>query len=233
MKSNDHLRVVSFNCSGLNNSALYINEYLDDVKPDVVLLQETWLFDSNICRLGNVHTEYMFCGVSGIDSCQQILPGRPSGGVAILWNKHISRNIKQVESQNMRIKCLSMYIDNIGEVAIVCVYFPCDNYRVNVVNTEFLETLDAVEQIVCLNKYAGIIIAGDWNTSLERNIAQTNTFKEFVSRYNLKLCWEHASSLSGDTYVNESLGHSSQIDHFVVSDNIFQIIQNITSLIVL
>ena len=201
-----------------------INEYLDDVKPDVVLLQETWLLDSNICRLGNVHTEYMYCGVSGIDSCQQILPGRPSGGVAILWNKHISRNIKQIESQNRRIKCLSMYIDNIAEVAIVCVYFPCYNYRVNVVNTEFLETLDAVEQIVCLNKYAGIIVAGDWNTSLERNNAQTNTFKEFVSRYNLKLCWEHASSLPGDTYVNESLGHSSQIDHFVVSDNIFQII---------
>ena len=68
---------------------------------------------------------------------------------------------------------------------------------------------------------------GDFNTSFERNNAQSNYLTDFIERNSLCTSWDHASALKF-TYVNHSLQHKSCIDNFIVTKNIFDsIIGNI------
>ena len=86
-KTIDNLIVCSLNCEGINRSKDFINNFLTDNACDILCLQETWAINSNINILGNIHNDFLFTGISGVDHTVEILQGRPKGGVPILYKK--------------------------------------------------------------------------------------------------------------------------------------------------
>ena len=86
-KTIDNVIVCSLNCEGINHSKDYSNNFLTDNSCDILCLQETWTIDSNINILGNIHNDFLFTGISGVDHTVDILQGRPKGGVALLYRK--------------------------------------------------------------------------------------------------------------------------------------------------
>ena len=137
---------------------------------DILCLQETWTIDSNINILGNIHNDFLFTGISGVDHTVAILQGRPKGGVALLYRKslccyikHIYRElgpkkaksssylhgtnpqtnkqtIKHIKISHRRACAISITIDNVSCI-ILSVYMPCDTYLVNTVNSEFVDCI--------------------------------------------------------------------------------------------
>ena len=101
---------------------------------------------------------------------------------------------------------------------------PCDTYLVNTVNSEFVDCIANIENVLHSYDFNHIIITGDFNTSFSRDNAQSKCLSEFLVRNNLFVSWEHPSAKRGNTYNNVSLGHHSFIDHFFVSKNIFDCI---------
>ena len=87
-------------------------------------LQETWTIDSNINILGNIHNDFLFNGISGVDHTVEILQGRPKGGVAILYKKSLSCYIKHIKLSHRRTCSISITIDNVS-CLILSVYMPC------------------------------------------------------------------------------------------------------------
>ena len=67
-----NLNIYSFNCSGLNTSSVFVSDLLEKTSIDVLLFQETWLLDSNIEILGNLHSEFLFCGKAGFESSSEV-----------------------------------------------------------------------------------------------------------------------------------------------------------------
>ena len=65
--------------------------------------------------------------------------------------------------------------------------------------------------------------AGDYNTSftISRTNAQTQCLCDFMDRNKLAVTWDHTIANKEDTYCNFALNHFSCIDHFIVSDNVF------------
>lgn len=63
---------------------------------DDILLQENWLSTVNLHKLGSIHDDFAFYGLSSMDDkiSKDILSGRPFGGTAILYHKKFSNNIK-------------------------------------------------------------------------------------------------------------------------------------------
>ena len=51
-------------------------ELFDDIDPDIIYLQETWLLDSNCGRLSEVSDQFMYYAVVGVDHCQNLRHGR-------------------------------------------------------------------------------------------------------------------------------------------------------------
>ena len=101
----------------------------------------------------------------------------------------------------------------------------CD-YLVNNVNSEFVDCIYNIENvlyaydfnyIIITCDFNYIIITCDFNTSFSRDNAQSKCLSEFLVRNNLFVSWEHPLANGGNTYNNSSLGHHSFIDHFFVS----------------
>ena len=86
----DPLRIVSYNCYGLNPSTGDLYELCN--KHDIVFLQETLLFKHELNVLSKVHPDFKRIGISAIDDTCNILSGRPYGGLAI-FNKRKIRTI--------------------------------------------------------------------------------------------------------------------------------------------
>ena len=103
---------------------------------------------------------------------------------------------------------------------------PCDNQRVTVEHEEFTDTLNSLYQLMSTDNYNAFIICGDFNTSFQRNNFHTLTLGNFMQYHNLRSVWEHTSTVPSNTYVNHELNHESCIDHFLVTNNIFNCVIN-------
>jgi len=90
------LRIMSYNGTGLGDLRLeYIEDLLNSQNVDILLIQESWLLSKTMYKLGNIHKDYIYCGVSGVDE-NELLTGRPYGGLAILWKREFGLFIKPV-----------------------------------------------------------------------------------------------------------------------------------------
>ena len=220
------LKVASYNCSGLNCSAEYIGDLIIKHNFDLVFLQETWLLETTIDRLGTIHNDYDFHGISGVDSSCDILSGRPHGGVALLWHERLSSYVSRVKCKNNRICAVTYKPNEFDKFLFLCVYLPCDTMSMNVCQDAYTNVLSDIERLLVNDSYNKIILAGDWNTHFDRNNAQTQHLLEFITRNNLKVCWDNPNAVKDYTYMNFSLSHFSCIDHFIVSSNIFDSISS-------
>ena len=213
--------VCTLNCEGARRSQDFIAEYLSLNRPDILCLQETWLLDSNLSLVNSIHPDYLSIGKSGVDSSREILVGRPSGGVSIMYHKSIARHVKTVASDNRRVCGVLVTLVNNCTMLILCVYFPCDSYSMSSPSDDFVELINDVEQCLHSVPCDDILICGDFNASLERRNAHTAHLLSFVGRNSMKPCWESPVAVPSPTYVNHALCHSSTIDHVMLSKNLF------------
>ncbi len=125
MASTNQLKIISYNSTGFNDDKL---KYLNDqsLECDIILVQEHWLLSNNLKRIINGVVNFTGIANSGMDEIQCILPGRPYGGCAILWNKEISQNKVQVKSLSKRVCCIMLTLHNNYKLLIICAYFPND-----------------------------------------------------------------------------------------------------------
>lgn len=69
------------------------------------------------------------------------------------------------------------------------------------------------------------ICSGDYNTNFERLNAQTECLNNFIVRNNLCVSWNHTLAKKDFTYTNFSLNHFSCIDHIILTENLFDTIE--------
>ena len=206
------LSVLSYNCDGFSKQKSdFLCDLIDDIDPDIICVQETWLLDSNPGSLGDVSEQFMYHAVAGVDHCQNVLPGRVPGGVAILFDKKLSKHIRPVFSGSRRI-CAVKYANLNVNILICSVYMPCDK-QVSCVQDEYIETLNSIETLIQSENFTGVLLAGDWNTDFMRNNAQSRELECFLGRNDI-CCSEHSGSY---TYQTKNLGVRSNIDHILIS----------------
>ena len=57
----------------------YIKDLLEKEDCDILLLQETWLLESNLCPLNSLHSGFQCVCKSGVENNTKMLVGRPPG----------------------------------------------------------------------------------------------------------------------------------------------------------
>jgi exonuclease III len=218
--NNTNITLCSYNCGGMNRGGDFMSQLLTDHSSDLVLLQETWLLESNLLELGRLHKDYLFHGKSGVDSSSTILAGRPYGGVAILWNKCLSNRVVPFTICNRRLCAVKVILDNDVKLLLINVYMPCDNRSKTVVHEDYQKVIDDIEQVLLSSEYDCVMIFGDLNTCLNRNNAHTKLLLQFAKQNELYNVWDHPNAEPDDTYVNYALNQSSRIDHAYVTQNL-------------
>ena len=196
------LSIATLNCEGISRSTDYIRNYLSINNCDILCLQETWHLDDNMKHFNKIHTDYLFTAISGVNSKERILPGRPKGGVAILYKKRIGNKVKPIVSLNRNICGIIINFTPSFRCLPLSIYLPCDTHSINNVNDEYTYWIDYIEYMYNNEFYNGFISCRDFNIGFNRVNAQTQCLNDFVSRNNLAVSWDHETSVRDLTYVN-------------------------------
>ena len=206
------LKITTFNCQGFKDRMYdYVKEVF--LKCDIMLLQETWLYNFEHTNFTNIIPNSQFHAISSMDETNTQRKGRPFGGCAILWKNYITVSITPVNTTSPRI-CAVEVNSKQCKVLIVTVYMPNDNDN----HELYGDVLSEVSSIICNYEY-DVILGGDFNVDYSRNDSQNlNLLKQFLNIEELECA---TLEITQNNFTREdSLGSRSFIDHIIVSSNI-------------
>ena len=179
------------NCEGFNRNSDYV---LTTHRPTFVCIQETWLLDEGSSKISCIHNDYVAFSKSGVDSRDKILQGRAPGGVSILYRKDMCQNITQIPVNSRRMCAAKLTCSDDNGLVIVCVYMPCNSLSMTIVNPEYEDVLNEIEVLTCKYDQYQVVLCGDFNTSFERNTAQSKKLDNFIqgNNHGLFVSWDYA-----------------------------------------
>lgn len=192
-----------------------------------ILLQETWLQDSEKSIIQNALPSHRITVKCGFDIHQPVSRGRPKGGLAICI-KDFTGPITDLCLDSPRILALRVEYPSIP-IVLVNVYFPCNNTGTL---AEFVECLDQLTVLFQNHSDASFILGGDLNCDIrDRNKIRGSLLDEFCHLHSLSPRLPGPNSELSNSYNKLVLNqtHSSLIDWFCVSDHLTG---NITSPII-
>ena len=74
----NRLSIISYNCRNIKSSLNVLQDLCN--KADILLLQETWLYDFYLHMLNSIHEDFYGFGLSAVDTAAGLLVGRPHSG---------------------------------------------------------------------------------------------------------------------------------------------------------
>ena len=184
-------------------------------KHDIILVQEHWLLPQQFHLLDNMLKHFNSHCVSSMKDAT-VLHGRPYGGCAVLWDKNIKASIIPITTDSCRICAVKMVTEN-ASILICSVYMP----DIHASAEEFKNTTLELSAILRSADFDGVVIGGDLNVSMSRNSKNSKILSEFIAGETLKCGLLHMTSKIIYTFESKCSGHRSLIDHFLLSENLF------------
>ena len=218
--------IVSYNSQGSGPGRFnYINSLLSLY--DVILIQEHWLMESQFDLFNRyIDNANVHC-VSGMPS-NVINYGRPYGGCAVLWKKTINANVTPICTDNTRL-CVIKLTLNKASFLICNIYMPTDmGNSVSYLN-EYSDIINVLSAIIKSEDCNYVVVGGDLNTSFERGGKNVDCLTKFMKNESLSCCLNYKEADIKYTYCSKINGSKSLIDHFMVSENLYQAMTSYTS----
>lgn len=203
--------VVSYNLHGFNQGSPGVKNLINVLSPEIIMVQEHWLYPSNLSKLNDLSSEYISFGSSAMADVLGSGPfyGRPYGGTATLVKREFAPLVLNIIS-NDRLTAIKL-----SNWIVVNVYMPCSGTP----NRQLLYS-DILQEILALmSTYSGcnLLIGGDFNVNLDCHSSVSDVVNGFLSDNNMVRCDVLFPVSSKFTYVNEALNNKSTIDYFVTS----------------
>ena len=213
------LRLGFYNCHSFPRSrhALSLRTDLEVLfaGTDILCLQETWLFKQDLYSLNSVHADFVGIGTSTFDLSDGFCKGHAPGGVAILYRQSLQNCFEPVHFDIDW--CIGAKVSIDGKSFIILnLYLP---YQCAENEPEYLEKLGELGSILEGINHTSYIVVGDWNA----NLGQTG--QAIFAKHMTEFCDEHSLIISSTallpldsfTYVSDSWGTISWLDHAVSS----------------
>ena len=228
------LTISSYNCRGLpkENKKLLLRPDILEVldKSHIVAIQETWYAKQNLKALNSLHKDYIGTGAATVDETHDIIHGHYPGGVALLWRKELSKNIKRLEFNTDWAVAIEIDLGT-RKLIILNIYMP---YQCLQNKEQYIDNLGNILSFIESLQNTNIMIIGDWNANL--GDSGSSIFKPLM----LDFCRENNLIISTktilpvDSYSHITTRHDCHyktwIDHVVTSHDMHWAISNINIL---
>lgn len=218
------MRLTSWNCRGhAPDRIAYIERLMQ--RCDILLLQETWHHDSSLHKL-LPNDEISILGISGMESDQPHV-GRPHGGCALLFHTSASMSISPIQTTTRRLFACTINVIGSQKILLFNAYMPCDN-RDGTSYDDYLSVVNDIESVLATHDEIDcVILCGDLNADRSRTRSvNTMLLEKLCSDHTLCFCLASDVSHIDYTYENEASGVQSILDHFCVSENLFNSIHS-------
>ena len=214
------LRFLSLNCHGLNPGVI---RYLQSIimNFDVILLQETWLSESNCSKLQDISDNLIFFHSSSMEHklSSGIYTGRSYGGTAVLIRKQFAQ-VTPTVTNSPRITAVHYHSVGQPDLIICSVYMPWNDRSVSQLD-EYVATIGCLQGLVDSYFGCGFIFGGDFNVVKNIHTAACTHLNDFCRSNNL--FWVDPDDCAVDySYHCESSNHYSMIDYFICSPPLLQ-----------
>ena len=226
--SESNLKSISFNMHGYRQGKTFLESLLNHSNVDVVFIQEHWLSNNQLCKLTNIHDNYVGFATSAMEDRlnNDVLFGRPFGGVATLIKKSLITRVNCVLEDE---RCIIL---KLGSFLITNVYLP--SYKINEVNDRagrntLLTLLESISEIFAKFHSCSLIMGGDFNCDVSKDghgksVFDFNALCVFQNKWKLCNSIDVINCNNKFTYVHDSLNHRSHIDFFLVSCDLSDVI---------
>ena len=181
---------------------------------DICFLQEHWLYPERFLEVVNQEFKDVECMVTSPMNEGVLTHGRPKGGTAILYKSNTNAKIEKLETDCNRITAATITVDSMN-ILLITVYMPWDEQREGDNLDEFKEVLGYIQSVCLACNAQYVIIGGDLNCDITRDVPQTHALLGFADSENFNLVVNNSKSTV--TYTHESF---STIDHFMVTPNL-------------
>ena len=173
------LKITSYNCQGVKDRNYnYLNELFNNC--DVLLLQETWLYNFEHSIFNNILQPCQYHAISSMDEGNVVRHGRPHGGCAIIWHQNINLSVVPINTLSKRLCAVHIKGDTF-DCIFASIYMPNDDNSNNSFEI-FGDVLYEISTLISLYENSDIILGGDFNVDFSRNHSRNlNIFKHFLN----------------------------------------------------
>ena len=213
---------VSYNSRGFSSiktnfiKYLVSREVVGDKLP-ILCNQENFILRDNSYKLTNALPGFQLLINPAVKYSQD--KGRPKNGMFIAFPDKIKNDVKDVSPGFWRIQAALIKFGN-STTLLINSYFPTDPQRATADESELLETISHIKDVINKNSFDGLLWTGDINADFLRNTNHTNLINANVEELNLTKSW--AQFEIDFTCCHEQLGvcYVSTMDHFFWSDSL-------------
>ena len=151
------INIISLNCKGIKGNLDYVEHLLQN-ECDLMFVCEHWLKPCDLYQMNSHFREQSYwCNLKSSVPADEVLAGRPYGGVGFVCRKREHCTIKNVPHDDNRISVIQIINNKHVLVTIVGVYLP---FFCNSSIIEFSETLDKIHAIMeSIN--SPVVLVGD------------------------------------------------------------------------
>ena len=220
----DCISLLSYNPTGWNSFKTdFIKNQLNPNDTYIIAIQEHFMLKQNLFKIQAAFSDYDVFAVPAVKNNSQIMSGRPSGGLAFLYNSNLGKFVTRISCPNSsRVQGLKLDLQNESFVFINA-YFPVDKRNCEI--DDLICVLQDVTYILnrCDND-SKVILLGDLNCDFSRDTFFVNHVKQFIFENNLQHIWSKFSCDFSYSHTRNMNGVESTslsvIDHFCVSQNL-------------
>ena len=147
--------------------------------------------------------------------------GRARGGLSQLLNKSLNIRSDRIKTENFRLQAQILHFPT-TRILWVNSYFPNDPLTILFDDTELMDVLNELENILDSSDFDDLIWQGDLNWDMGRASGFSSCMKQFMERLGLVSVWEHHPV--SYTHIHTDLTSTSTLDHFVVNERLLSVI---------
>ena len=161
-------------------------DYVTDVfkKCDILILQETWLYNFEHSLFTNIIPDCQYLAISAMDEAEIGRKGRPFGGCAVIWHKNLALSVTPINTNSSRICAVNVKYEQF-QFMLITVYMPNDDNSVSSYDI-YGDILAEMSSIICDYEH-DIILGGDFNVDFSKtNSNNLNLLKQFIESEDLQ-----------------------------------------------
>ena len=148
--------------------------------------------------------------------------GRAKGGLAQLSLKKVDVKKDRVGTKNWRVQAPVLNFPT-SRLLWINTYLPTDPHTVNFDESELLDVLNEIEDIMDENDFNDVILNGDLNWEMTRNTGFSTVMASFVQRLGLVSLWQHHSI--DFTHIHTDDVSTATLDHFLVNERLLPLVK--------
>ena len=216
----DKMCLISYNSRGFSQHKqefcnFLLSPYVNGNKLPILCNQENFMLKANCYKIKKAFPGHFVIVKPAVKTSHD--KGRPKGGLFVAVPDIIKNEVRDVSPTFWRIQAIIITIKS-SRILLINSYFPTDQRTVVFDESELLETLQSIRNVIDANNHDQIYWLGDINADFVRKSGHVKCVDNFVNECNFVRAWDNFQIDFTHYQETGNVTHISTVDHIFWND---------------